>query len=129
MKNFEKYKQEVYESIAVCNSGALLDHAGIKIDNLDYREIKKRLVVWLLQEYKGPILDDVEKAYLNSVIKPFRRKVNYITKIEVYDSNKCFIRITVNITEHVNLPYFNTESDMYRGLMSFRSYTPKELGL
>ena len=28
---------------------------------------------WLEEEYKPPILDDVEKAYLSAVIKPFRK--------------------------------------------------------
>ena len=36
---------------------------------------------WLEQEYKPPILDDVEKAYLSAVIKPFRKDIECIEKI------------------------------------------------
>ena len=37
---------------------------------------------WLEQEYDPKILDDVEKAYLSAVIKPFRKDVKSITKQE-----------------------------------------------
>jgi hypothetical protein len=61
MKNFEKYKKEVYEAIVLTNSDKLLVRAGIKfnpfVDN--YREYKDRLFAFLLQDYKEPILDDV----------------------------------------------------------------------
>ena len=38
---------------------------------------------WMAQPYKEPILDDVEKAYLRSVIKPFKDKTLYIYKTEI----------------------------------------------
>lgn len=35
---------------------------------------------WLEAEYKPPVLDDVEKAYLSAVIKPFREKWDTLRK-------------------------------------------------
>lgn len=129
MKNIEKYKNEImnasHKNLTCCVNADILNLPC----SSRCKECKKSVVKWLLEEYKEPILDDVEKAYLNSVIKPFRKKVNSITKILVCDSKKCFIRIRVNNTEHVNLPNFNIASGMYAGMRSFRAYTLEELGL
>lgn len=133
MLNIEKYKKEVIARLETCQMERMIkditgfDYCGSARDHCT--PCAEYVYKWLLSEYKEPILNDAEKEYLSAVIKPFRKKVNHITKIEADDSKNCFIRITVNTTEHVNLPFFNTESDMYKGMMSFRSYTPQELGL
>lgn len=127
MKNFEKYKQEVYESIAVCNAGVLLDHAGIKIGNLDYREIKKRLVDWLLQDYKEPILDETERKYLSDVIRPFRNKIDTISKFNTFDDRQ-YIYIGMKDRRWSDLPCF-PKGTMYKGMEDGKHYSPKELGL
>ncbi len=128
MKNFEKYKQEVYEAIEVCNAGVLLDHAGIKIRDLDYREIKKDLVDWLLQEYKYPILGEVEKEYLKSVIRPFR---NHVTGVRKW-FNGINYQIMISLDDGENLcklPSFPLSSEMYMGMDSKKWYSLQELGL
>ena len=134
MKNFEKYKDYLLGAIALCNSDELLEHAGIgpiaDYCTNDYYTIKKTLVDWLLQEYKESILDVVEKSYLEGVIKPFRKNVIYISKIEKgYESDVCFIAIVLNGGERIHLPYFNTESGMYAGMQPFLKYSLEELGL
>lgn len=132
MKNFEKYKKEVYDAIALSNSDKLLVYAGIKFNPFidDYREYKGRLCDWLFEEYKAPILDEVEKSYLSAIIKPFRKNVRYISKTgKGYNAKEQFIKIAVNRDEYVNLPYFNTNSRMYKGMQTFRRYTLQELGL
>lgn len=134
MKNFEKYKKEVYEAIALTNSDKLLVRAGIKfnpfVDN--YREYKDRLFVWLFEEYQVPVLDNVEKEYLSAVIKPYKNKVIGILKInDVYESNFQYIRIMVKIhveIENINLPWFE-KNTMYKGMEVYKEYTPEELGL
>ena len=133
MLNIEKYKGLVLKYLNYCQMETDLRKLGCKV-HIDCphtlcEDCKETFFKWLLEEYKEPILDDVEKAYLNSVIKPFRKKVNSITKILVCDSKKCFIRIRVNNTEHVNLPNFNIASGMYAGMLPFRVYTLEELGL
>lgn len=135
MKNFEKYKKEVYEAIALTNSDKLLVRAGIKfnpfVDN--YREYKDRLFVWLFEEYQVPVLDNVEKEYLSAVIKPYKNKVIGILKIDdFYESNFQYIRIMVKSIhveiENINLPWFERNT-MYKGMKANKKYTLEELGL
>ena len=65
------------------------------------------------EEYKEDILDEEEKKYLSSVIKPFRDRVVYIRKVKVGECNQ-FISIKVkrydydeeDSNEYIELPYF-----------------------
>ena len=80
---------------------------------------------WLEAEYKPPVLDDVEKAYLSAVIKPFRGKVGHVKKIDC--GKKEFLKIYL---EDDNIPFpFFTKGTMYKGMEKDRDYTLKELGL
>lgn len=80
---------------------------------------------WLEQEYKPPILDDVEKAYLSAVIKPFRKKVGYVKKIDC--GKREFLKIYL---EDDNIPFpFFTKGIMYKGMEANKKYTLKDLGL
>ena len=129
MKNFEKYKKEVYEAIALTNSDKLLVRAGIKfnpfVDN--YREYKDRLLVWLFEEYKEPILDEVERKYLSDVIRPFRNKIDTISKFNTFDDRQ-YIYIGMKDRRWGNLPCF-PKGTMYKGMEDGKHYSPKELGL
>lgn len=132
MKNIEKYKDIVLDNLNVCSIDARLRRKNVKGYCEDFNCVGcvERVLKWLLEEAKEPILDDVEKEYLSALIKPFREKVNYISKIEKgYSAKEQFIKITVNRDEFVNLPYFNTSSRMYAGMEPFRKYTLQELGL
>ena len=83
------------------------------------------------QPYKEPILDDVEREYLSSVIKPYKNKVTCITKVkDEYKENMRHIRIKVRSvgTEYINLPWFK-ENTMYKGMKDLKDYTLEELGL
>ena len=88
---------------------------------------------WMAQPYKEPILDDVEKSYLRSVIKPFRGKINYIYKTRC-GGKGYFIRIVVRSVilpsglDSMFFPVF-TEDTMYKGMVLDKAYTLKELGL
>lgn len=82
---------------------------------------------WLEQEYKPPILDDVEKAYLSAVIKPFRKDVAYIEKC-IFSTETEYVLISMKTNETVNLPNFRRKS-MYTGMKENRRYTLEELGL
>lgn len=128
MKNFEKYKKEVYEAIVLTNSDKLLVRAGIKfnpfVDN--YREYKDRLFVWLFEEYQVPVLDDVEKEYLSAVIKPFNGDVDYICKR--LNHGGYYIAIVSNGSDVMKLPYF-PNNKMYKGMELDRRYKLRELGL
>ena len=73
------------------------------------------------------ILDEVEKEYLSSVIKPFRDRVQYIKKINLPSSEERLI-ISLTILEYVCLPHFN-KGIMYKGMEQGKRYALEELGL
>ena len=87
----------------------------------------------MAQPYEAPILDDVEKSYLRSVIKPFRGRVNYIYKTSCGEK-AYFIRIVVRSTilprglDSMFFPVFAKDT-MYKGMELNKAYTLKELGL
>lgn len=80
---------------------------------------------WLEEEYKPPILDDVEKAYLSVVIKPFRKKVGYVKKIDC--GKREFLKIYLE-DDSIPFPFF-TKGTMYKGMEADKHYTLEELGL
>ena len=135
MLNIEKYKDIVLDNMNICDIDTLLRGKCTK----EYRAFcegykcegcKERFLKWLLEEYKEPVLDDVEKEYLSAVIKPFRKKVSYISKLEKgYPETDQFIKITLINGEYICLPYFTKKSRMYIGMEIWRHYTLQELGL
>ena len=89
---------------------------------------------WMAQPYEEPILDNVEKAYLRSVIKPFKDKTLYIYKTEIQNEKNHYIRIVVKSIcdgldeEEIAFPLFK-KNTMYKGMELDKQYTLKELGL
>lgn len=84
------------------------------------------------------VLDEKEKEYLKSIIRPFKDRVEYIEKkINMNCTGSAFYYITIatksvvndNIMEITALPYFNLESKIYNGMELNKEYTLKELGL
>ena len=79
-----------------------------------------------------PILDEKEKEYLSAVIKPFRKHIINIRKIQNYEYE--FIEIVIYRTDEgascevISFPYFN-KGKMYQGMGVNREYTLEELGL
>lgn len=73
------------------------------------------------------ILDEVEKEYLSSVIKPFRDRVKYIKKRN-YTSSKEYLVISFVTLETIYLPCFD-KGIMYKGMEQEKRYTLEELGL
>ena len=87
------------------------------------------------EEYKEPVLDEKEKEYLSAVIKPFRDRVIYIKKIDMYlgcnkDAEYIFGELDNenNVVDAFSLPYF-PEGTMYKGMETDKKYTLEELGL
>ena len=81
------------------------------------------------KEEEKEILDEVEKEYLRAVIKPFRKKVVGIKKIEsiICHYKEC-ISISVLNENNIYLPYFKKDT-MYKGMEERKFYTIEELGL
>ena len=135
MKNKEKYNlnkleikvtetqcthtiEALYKNKIVYKRSYLVDNSFKKITDF---------FNWLEEEYKPPILDDVEKAYLSAVIKPFRKNVAYIEKC-IFSMETDYVLISMKNNETVNLPNFRRKS-MYTGMKENRRYTLEELGL
>ena len=94
-------------------------------DDVSIVKVERPVKYETVFERKEEILDEVEKRYLASVIKPFRHNVEYIKKF-VYSSGIKQIKINVEGTI-VNLLEF--KNDMYKGMTPDRKYSLKELGL
>ncbi len=95
----------------------------IKHNHLDYTS---DVMEWMAQEYKPEPLDKVEKKYLSEVIRPFRKEVTAIRKIEAPAGGE-YISILLK-DDGMCLPCFK-KGRMYKGLELEKRYTPEELGL
>ena len=136
MLNIEKYKDEILneyqqlmdKNISSCSDGTRMNKA---IKTIAFKHCGKRLLgasipfKWLCEEYKEPILDDVEKEYLSAVIKPFRKRIKYI--VIWYDGSEQFLHIEL-YDEYINFPNFKANT-MYKGMEPKKQYTLDELGL
>ena len=83
---------------------------------------------WLNQEYKDPILDDVEREYLSAVIKPFRKKISYIRKSKDPRKGKNYIKIEFFDGDCMFFPNLSNNA-MYKGMELGKNYTLEELGI
>ena len=83
---------------------------------------------WLNQEYKNPILDDVEIKYLSAVIKPFRKKISCIRKSKDPRKRKNYIKIEFCDGDRMFFPNLANDA-MYKGMKLDKNYTLEELGL
>ena len=128
MLNIEKYKDDILNTelthINCCVNH--LNNKGICFKNC--KECKKNAMKWLLEEYKEPVLDDVEKEYLSAVIKPFR---NHVTSVRKWFNGTDYqIIISLDNADNLcQLPRFPLSSEMYKGMDSKKWYSLQELGL
>ena len=138
MLNIEKYKDEIIEEYQNLIKTTAIDGDGNRmnkaIKKIAYKHCGKTLIgasnpfIWLCEEYKEPILDDVEREYLSAVIKPFRNKVKHIVK-RTSTQEEQYIRIVLCNLERMNFPNFNTNTGMYKGMEADKLYSLEELGL
>lgn len=82
---------------------------------------------FLNAEYKADVLDDIEKNYLSNIIRPFRNKVEYISK-ERGSIDRYYIMIKLQ-NDCVCLPCFRRKTGMYKGMDAKTKYTLEELDL
>ena len=135
MLNIEKYKDEIIEEYQNLLITTDIDTDGNKMNTaikiVASEKCNKCLkgakepFMWLLEEYTGPILDEVEKRYLRGVIRPFRNEVKSIWKLS-YVSEQIVIQMQSGI--EIKLPCFK-KGTMYQGMEIDKRYTLEELGL
>ena len=128
MRNIEKYKDVLLNSEISDLTCCVIDlfHNGKCPDSC--KVCKQKAIEWLLSEYKEPVLDEVEKGYLKSVIEPFRNRVNGVRKW----FNGLDYQIIISLDDGVNLcqlPRFPLSSEMYMGMDSKKWYSLQELDL
>ena len=90
-------------------------------------EAKRPIKYETIYKRKEPILDDKEKEYLSSVIRPFRNEVIYIVKKIYNHREKEYIAINLK-NDTIFLPNFK-ENTMYKNMKINKEYTLEELGL
>ena len=138
MLNAEKYKNEIQKildrgddatlnkktkKVVACRETNCNHCAFFTIKSCVYEREK-----WLISEYKEPILTEEEREYLSSVIKPFRKKVEYIAIWGAWNGSKQFVHIELSDMDYANLPNFETNT-MYKGMKPRKHYSLEELGL
>lgn len=136
MKNIEKYKKNIQNGILYCD----LYREIYKIKNGKYPRdccsvcdrCYDDCIRWLAEEFKEPVLDEVERKYLSEVIRPFRKKITYISKVIHYGVDRQYISITIKdedgFRDSLNLPDFENDT-MYKGMEINKKYSLNELGL
>ena len=82
-------------------------------------------------EVKKSILDDAEREYLKNVIRPFRKQIISIGKLDT-ENYECIVIKYRNISgytgETMYFPDFEKDT-MYKGMKADRVYSLEELGL
>lgn len=96
---------------------------GIQRNHEDYTS---DILEWMAQEYKEEILDYAEKKYLSDVIRPFRKEVTTIKKVEA-PAGREYISIFLK-DDGMCLPCFKKDT-RYKGMKPEKTYKPEELGL
>ena len=126
MKNIEKFRDKLLESVNVCN---WYDYFNSDADCVqDCEACEERFVKWLFEDSEKQVLDEKEREYLSSVIKPFKKRVTSVRKW----FNGIDYRIIISLDHGGNLcqlPRFPLSSEMYKGMDSNKCYTLQELGL
>ena len=135
MKNIEKYYDAIKHKLQttdVLNLYCTVNEIRTGCDDCpewrNCRECCLKNLEWLNQEYKDPILDDVEREYLSAVIKPFRKKISCIRKSKDSRKGKNYIKIEFCDGDCMFFPNLSNNA-MYKGMKLDRNYTIEELGL
>ena len=127
--NWDKVEEELNLEYFVKHSGICSAiHKVRKENNCDgrsYEECRK----WLKQPYQEPsILNDTEKEYLKTVIKPWRKRIISI-KVNIFDEDSEYISIKIKDDAlSTSLPTFK-EGEMYKGMIRGIEYTLEDLDL
>jgi hypothetical protein len=77
-------------------------------------------------QFRGGLLDAVEKRYLESVLKPLPRVAAIVKRKITNDSE--YLRIDFSHGEIMCFPYFKINT-MYKNMKASKKYTPEELDL
>lgn len=134
MLNIEKYKEEIKAELEKDKTlGCVVNKLmGNTCD--DYPKCNNcylKVLDWLLQEYKEPILTDEEKVIIKNIIKafePFGKELKYITKRRWCDGkNCCFLSFQYENDSFVTLTF--NQDKLFKGMGINKPYVLGGLGL
>lgn len=97
-------------------------------EEYDIVEVERPVKYETVFERKEEILDEVEKRYLTEVIRPFRKRIQFIQKKKEITEINPYIRIVCEDNDNLVFPYI-IDNSMYKGMEVNKKYTLKELGL
>lgn len=131
----EGKKRTVSKGFLVDNFGAIsLTYFTEDLKDVDGEEeydivkVERPVKYETIFERKEEILDEVEKRYLTEVIRPFRKRIQFIQKRKEITEINPYIRIVCEDNDNLFFPYI-TDNSMYKGMEVNKKYTLKELGL
>lgn len=128
---------ELYESIEdICTnlcSNVLDNYTKKLLDKDNFRNVDivkvERVGSYTTVFERKDILDEKEKEYLRTVIRPFKNEIKYIIKKESYVRRyREYIRIIFKDNDDMYFKDFKKET-MYKGMQTNKEYTLEELGL
>lgn len=134
MLNIEKYKDEIKAEIEKdktlgCVVNKLMGNTCD--DYLKCNHCHLKVLDWLLQEYKEPILTEEEKEYLKNVIEPFGDYVAYVIKFAT--SKLDFLSIYISVNEEkvrsFEIPLMYDLDSMFKNIKYDKRYTLEVLDL
>ena len=120
LHNVKRASPLTYYTEDLKDAGGLKEHDIIKVE----RPVKYEIVF----EREEEILDEIEKRYLTEVIRPFRKRIQFIQKKKEITEINPYIRIVCEGNDKLVFPYI-TDNSMYKGMEVNKKYTLKELGL
>lgn len=135
---FPEGKFEIVENLTISQLQSEIDKLSNKVqeeysnvisnrDKVNYlKKQLKELIKESKKEENKPILNEEEREYLLTVIRPFKNRISDIVKRN-FDSEKSYIVIHIN-SESFYFPYFK-KGTMYEGMEADKKYTLKELCL
>ena len=132
--NLEHYKEELkkiynedykYPSIIHDKIRMKIDES-VESDNYT-KSLTDDILDWMARPYKEHILDKVERKYLSDVIRPFRNKIDTISKFHTANAMQ-YIYFQMKDKNGWTLPLFK-KGTMYKGMVQGKHYKLDELGL
>lgn len=128
-KKVRRKDWELSKYICLNKDKNIVNESGYEVlFTIDFDDIKNEH--W--EEYNEDILDEKEKPYLESILKPYKDRVDFVVKEGIGDYYERIV-ICVSVKNklyknYIAFPYFN-KGTMYKGMEIDKKYTVNELGL
>ena len=78
--------------------------------------------------FRSEILDEMEKAYLKAVLKPFQKRIAYVRKMNAERGGLQYIRVMLKNSDWMSFPMFRAGT-MYKGMTVGEKYSLEDLGI